>query len=99
MDSNYQKIRQHKFALELMRDNTLPFDCYYINNAGLKMRPYYFKWLVRGFEEIERAIKERREPNFTFLLDHKTSGIYQFVLPPVFDDVDAKLLEYLESGH
>lgn len=81
MDSNWQKIKQYKEAVASMRDSELPFDCYGIDsNHGIRIRPIYFKWLLSGFEEIRRALKENREPDFTFLIDEKDSGIYDFCI-------------------
>lgn len=81
MDSNWQKIKQYKDVAIVMRDSVLPFDCYRIDSVrGLRIRPVYFKWLVVGFEEIRKALKEDREPNFDFLLDEEGSGIYDFCI-------------------
>jgi hypothetical protein len=99
-DSNYQKLMQYNFAVQEMRDSTLPFDCYYINESGVRIRPTYFRWMLCGFEEIRKAIKEDRAPNFNFLLDVKKSSIYQFVLPSTAsteEEDTVKLLRYLEE--
>ena len=81
MDANWQKVKQHKHAMQAIKDSTVPFDCYYINStSGIRVRPTFFKWLIRGFEEIRKAIKEDREPSFNFLLDKKDTGIYDFVV-------------------
>lgn len=69
MDANWQKIKHYKLE-QMIADTSLPFDIYYIkNDSNLKIRPTFAKWLLAGFEEIRRAIKEDREPDFTFLLD------------------------------
>lgn len=82
MDANYQRIKQYEPVVAAMKDSTLPFDCYYVNETtGLRTRPVFFPWLVLGFEEIRRALKENREPDFSVLLDRKGSGIYDFAIP------------------
>lgn len=99
MHTNFQKIKQYDFAVKLMKESTLPFDCYYINESGVLARPPYFKWLLRGFEELRKAIKEDAEPNLVFLLDSKKSGIYDYVLPSAtLKDEDARLMQYLENN-
>lgn len=82
MDSHYQRIKAYKVLVKSMKESTLPFDCYYINDkSGIRMRPVYFKWFLRGMEEIRNALKEDREPNFSFLLDRPGTDIYEFVVP------------------
>lgn len=84
MDANYQRIKQYDPVVQAMKESTLPFDCYYVNEqTSLRTRPVYFKWLVLGFEEIRRALKEEREPDFGFLLDRPGTGIYDFAIPGV----------------
>lgn len=102
MDSNWQRIKQHKSAVHSLKNSTLPFDCYYINSESLiRVRPTFFKWLIKGFEEIRTAVKENRDPNFAFLLDKRDSDIYTFVLPSkpaIKEDVGIKLLDFLEQS-
>lgn len=82
MDANWQRIKKHKSVIEELRRSTLPFDCYYVNSqTSLRIRPTFFKWLIKGFEEIRQAVIEDRDPNFSFLIDKKGSGIYDFVIP------------------
>lgn len=88
MDSNWQRIKQHRDKMEMLAESTLPFDCYYISKTSrMRVRPTFFKWLNMGFEEIRTAVKEGREPIFDFLLDHNNSDIYQFVLPKTVDEI------------
>lgn len=103
MDSNWQRIRQHKDWMQRIAESTLPFDCYYINSmTEQRVRPTFYKWLVMGFEEIRSAIKEEREPVFDFLLDHADSEIYKYVLPkltkPILSDEQAaNIMKHLEE--
>lgn len=86
MDSNWQRIKQHPEQAEMVKESTLPFDCYFINNqSGIRTRPTFYKWLVMGFEEIRDALKEKREANFDFLLDVVKSTTYEFILPPQYN--------------
>jgi hypothetical protein len=83
LDANWQRIQQYPPIITALKESTLPFDCYrYLDDTSLvRVRPTFFKWLIKGFEEIRLAVKEDREPNFTFLLDKYDSNIYDFVLP------------------
>lgn len=81
VDSNYQRIKQHKVIQEAIGESSLPFDCYYLNEFGIRERPSFSKWLVSGFEEIRKAIKENREPDLGYLLDVRGSEVYEFVIP------------------
>jgi hypothetical protein len=82
MDSNWQRIQQYPDIVEAIKMNELPYDTYYVNSSNkLRVRHAYFKWFNKGFEEIVRAIKEDRQPDFSFLLDRQDTGIYDFVLP------------------
>lgn len=82
MDTVYQRIKAYPVIESLMIESELPFDVYYINNTnGNKIRPNFFPWLLAGTEEIRNALKENREPDFTFLLDDQKSSIYEFVAP------------------
>lgn len=115
MDSNYQRIRQYEPMVELIVATDLPFDCYYVNHdSKLRIRPVFFKWLILGFEEIRRALKEKRDPNFTDFMDNGAIGIYDSVLhavgtkgkkfpvppsKPVLTDVESsELLKNLEAS-
>ena len=80
-DSNYQRIKSYASLSKEVAKSKLPFDSYYTNENGIRIRPSYFKWLIAGFEEIRKALKEEREPNFAFLLDNPKSEIYQYVIP------------------
>ncbi len=80
-DSNYQRIMTYENLVNDITKSTLPFDHYYTNDAGIRIRPNYFKWLIAGFEEIRKALKEHREPDFTFLIDNPGSTTYQYVVP------------------
>lgn len=87
MDSNWQRIKQHRDKMQMIAESSLPFDCYYVSKeTRLRVRPTFFKWLIMGFDEIRTAIKEGREPIFDFLLDKPNSDIYEFVLPQVLPE-------------
>lgn len=82
MDSNWQRVKQYGALADAIKESELPFDCYTEDRrTGLRQRPTFFKWFIRGFEEIRKALKEGRDPNFSFLLDKGNSGIYDFVAP------------------
>lgn len=81
IDANYQRIKQYKELLNAMIESTLPFDCYYYNQSDIRQRHQYSIWLIQGFEEIRKALKENREPDLSRFLDVEGSEIYQFVVP------------------
>ena len=89
MDTHWQRIRSSQPLMEEIRNSTLRFDCYYINaHSGLPTRPTMYKWICLGLEEIRKAIKENREPDFKFLLDVKNSGIYDFVHDHIINSIE-----------
>jgi hypothetical protein len=80
-DSNWQRIKSKPILMKLIEQSDLPFDAYRTNvKTGMRMRPPFFGWLLWSYEEIRTAIKEKREPDFTPLLDRANSEIYQFVV-------------------
>ncbi len=70
-DANWLKIQQYPALGEELMATELPLDIYYVSNASERNRPVFASWVVRGFEEIRRALKEDREPDFTWALDHQ----------------------------
>jgi len=80
IDANWQKIKRYPEIQEALIESTLPFDCYYTQRkaAGIRIRTPYASWLIDGFEEIRRALKEEREPNLTKFRDpsNVTEDIY-----------------------
>lgn len=81
IDANYQRIKQYKEIVAEMIQSELPFDCYYYNQSDIRQRHQYSIWLIQGFEEIRKALKENREPDLSRFLDVENSEIYQFVVP------------------
>ena len=71
MDATWHKVIQFPAIVEEMKVNDLPFDMYHLNNgdARMRIRDMSAFWMVKGFEEIRKAIREDRKPNFDFLLD------------------------------
>lgn len=82
MDSNWQRICAYPVLKDAIGASDLPFELYYVDrHTGLRVRPQYFPWLLEGMEEIRRAIKENREPDFAFLMDKPGNDIYESVRP------------------
>jgi hypothetical protein len=80
-DSNWQRIKSKPLLIKMLEQSDLPFDAYRVNNeTGLRTRPPFFGWLLWSFEEIRKAIKENREPNFSSLLDRRNTDIYEFAV-------------------
>lgn len=84
MDTNWQKITQYPDLAQSIKESELPFECYYYykRNGGVRIRPSFAFWLIKGFDEIRAALKEDRAPNFDFLKDDKKIGIYDAVYKP-----------------
>lgn len=83
MDANWQKVKQFPEIENEMRDSVLPFEMYYTYRRvnGVRIRPTYAHWMISGFEEIRKALKENREPDFRWLMDNKNIGLLDSVLP------------------
>jgi hypothetical protein len=81
-DSNWQRIKSKPVLTAMLNRSDLPFDCYRVDyDTGLRIRPPFFGWLLWATEEIRRALKEDREPDFSCLLDEQGSSIYDHVMP------------------
>ena len=75
--ANFYKIEQNPRLVQLMVESDLPFEFYYLFGPdNIKITPPGYTWLVDGFEEIRRMLKEGRRPadediDYTPLLDKK----------------------------
>ncbi len=88
MDAHWQKISGLQPLVDDIIASTLPFDCYYINaQSNIRTRPVMYGWICSGMEEIRIALKEDRDPNFSFLLDEKNTDIYDFVNDHINNDI------------
>lgn len=58
MEANYLKITQNEFLLQLFRQSELPFDHYYLLDSGRPVKPRNAEWIIPGFEELRRLIRE-----------------------------------------
>lgn len=78
MDANWQRVQQHTNLAEALKLSSLPLDCWYHykRGNGIRMRPNFAFWLIAGFEEIRKALKECREPDFNFLRDTNDENIF-----------------------
>lgn len=83
IEANYQKIKKYKQIVESIKESTLPFDMYYTNTVGLRIRHNYSVWLCAGFEEIRKALKEDRDLDLSTFMDHKApqSQLFDGVIP------------------
>lgn len=84
LDANWQKIKRYPEIQEALIESTLPIDCYYTQrkSAGIRIRVPYASWLIDGFEEIRKALKEGREPDFSRFCDphEKVETMYEKLL-------------------
>jgi hypothetical protein len=78
MDANYQKVKQYPEIQQAMVESVLPFDCYYVykRETSIPIRTNFASWVIDGFEEIRKALKEQREPNFSALKDTDDDNMY-----------------------
>ena len=76
MDANWQKIKQYDPLVEELKKSTLPFDVYYLfnNDVNVRVRPASAFWLIEGFNEIRKCLKENTKPNFNFLRDRNNQN-------------------------
>lgn len=80
MHAAYLRIKAFKDITRLMIESELPFDSYKTLQSGIRVRFEHTLWVVNAFEEIRKALKEEREPNFSHLMDRDTQDIYSGVL-------------------
>lgn len=86
LGAQWEKINAHPKLKAALRDSTLPLDCYYITKKesfDLLVRPRHADWMIWGFEEIRKALKEDREPNFRPVMDDPDKSIFQCIFPGV----------------
>lgn len=76
MDANWQKVKQYAPLVEELKKSTLPFDVYYLfnNDVNVRIRPASAFWLIEGFNQIRKCLKENTKPDFTFLRDRQNQG-------------------------
>jgi len=86
---NYRAVMMHSAYLRLkacagydvqMVKSTLPFDSYRTLPSGIRERFEISPWLINGYEEIRRALREGREPDFEDLMDKGSTDIYAGVI-------------------
>lgn len=80
MHAAYLRIKAFKDITRLMIESELPFDSYKTLQSGIRVRFEHTLWVVNAFEEIRKALKEEREPNFSHLMDRDAEDIYSGVL-------------------
>lgn len=76
MMANWYKVQTYDYFKDELKKSELPFEMYYVfkEENGIKVRPSPAYWLIAGFEEIRRAVKEDREPNFDYLLHDRSES-------------------------
>lgn len=87
MDANWQKVCAYPDLAHDLKHSKLPFEQYYywVNPNPVarqarptdpqRIRPPTSTWVPPGFEEIRKALKENRAPDFSFLSDGNTKGV------------------------
>jgi hypothetical protein len=51
-----EKVRQHPRIAQLLKENELPFEHYYV--YGSVVRDAGYKWILKKWEEISRRLKD-----------------------------------------
>lgn len=81
-DTYWRRLQTSPQIIKRLEESTLPFDVYFLSEGvGLRIRNRNAPWLVPMFEEIRRAVKEKREPDFDFLKFGRPADIYEDVIP------------------
>ena len=77
MDTNWVKLKEYPDKMLALKENELPLEMYYLyKNSGAAIRPMFAVWVLQGFEEIQRALKEDRNPDFTSLMNIPGQDLY-----------------------
>lgn len=85
----YLRIKTNKEFTSLILATSLPFDCYQPNTNGLSTRFAHSGWFAQGHDEIRSALREDRDPDFTFAMDK----------PHLGENVYAGAMEILKPKH
>lgn len=80
MDALYQKVKVDNNLINLIKNNTLPYESYYVYKDDVKIRPKQSWWMITGLKELSIAIKENREPDFKFLYSAPNSDLFDGVI-------------------
>lgn len=76
----YLRLLTSPRMMKAMMDSTLPFDTYrIIGVSGIRQRFTYVNWFITGYAEIRSALIERREPDFSKLMDYKGNNKHIYV--------------------
>ena len=84
LGAQWEKINTHPKLKTALKESTLPLDCYYITKKeeyDLRVRPRHADWMIWGFEEMRKALKEDREPNFKPVMDDPDKNIFECIFP------------------
>ena len=88
MDAVWVMLEQTPELAELVKNKKkeVRFDHYRTEPNGLRVRSPWSTWWVLGLEEIARALRGNRKPNFGFLMDPGSTWIYEdakdWYIPP-----------------
>lgn len=81
-DSMYRRVKDRAEVARAMIESTAPFDMYYLTEGvGLRIRSKNAEFYIPIYEEIRKALKENREPNWSWLGETPADRIYEAVMP------------------
>ncbi len=87
----YLRLLTSPRMMKAMMDSTLPFDTYrIIATSEIRQRFTYVNWFVAGYTEIRAALIERREPDFSKLMDYKGGGANKFIYVDVLNRISGE---------
>ena len=74
----WMKVKAYPELLEVLKATDLPFDSYFIDikDKNHRTRPKFAYWMVSIYEEIRKALKEEREPDFKYLRDRREGELH-----------------------
>lgn len=105
----YYKITSSNKLRQMVEESTLPFQMYYIkvekelNNGKeikyeVKVPHKYSYWLINGFNEIRKALKENREPDVSNFLSNPNIPLYQDFADSLEEATQEKTIADIETN-
>lgn len=102
LHSVFLRILSEPDLVKAIVGSDLPFDQYWCsynekNEAIRIQRRATATWVCAGYEEIRRALKDRRLPDFVAQMSHPKESLYRDVVRRMGVDDDADLLNDVDS--
>lgn len=92
----YNRIIKNANAIDLIKQCDLPIECYYCEN-GIKERPPFAPWYLKGIELIFKAIKNNEDLDVSELFDKPEIGLLDGIssndLKKIKEDLDGYIVD------